>query len=185
MKDSSQSRDSSSGILFSSAFFSSNKSLSRAEQSMYLMWFCFRSLGLITAKNYKRLSAVRCWKLPAHFSVLLRFSPNLWLESLALTVPYWLQDVLQAAYRNGHTHRICFHISVLYAQVADKRSKFCRAYLQWCCRHLCPFYEGFSDASHFLTELAVVGHPGWAVIAVFPDNWKRAALLLKVNSHLM
>ncbi len=60
MKASSQSFDSVSGILFPSAFLSTNRSLSRAERSIYLIGFCLRSRGLITAK---KLEAARCLAL--------------------------------------------------------------------------------------------------------------------------
>ena len=56
-KGSSQSLDSLNGILFPSAFFSTSRSLSSADLSIYLMGFCLRSRGLITAK---KLEAALC-----------------------------------------------------------------------------------------------------------------------------
>ena len=60
MKGSSQSFDSVSGILFPSTFFNTNRSLSRAERSIYFIGFCLQSRGLITAK---KLEAARCLAL--------------------------------------------------------------------------------------------------------------------------
>ena len=56
-KGSSQSLDSLKGILFPSAFFSTSRSLSSADLSIYLMGFCLRGRGLITAK---KLEAALC-----------------------------------------------------------------------------------------------------------------------------
>ena len=50
-KGSSQSLDSLNGMLFPTDFFSTYRSLSSADLSIYLIGFCLSSRGIITAKN--------------------------------------------------------------------------------------------------------------------------------------
>ena len=83
MWGSSQSLDSFSGILFPSSFFRTNRSLSRADLSIYFIWFCLRSRGLMTAKKLDAALCLALLKTSKSFLAFASFFSNSLIRSFS------------------------------------------------------------------------------------------------------
>ena len=134
MSGSSLSLDSFSGILFPSAFFRTNRSLSRADLSIYFIWFCLRSRGLMTAKKLDATLCLALLKISKSFLAITSSFSNSFIRLFrtCTAVLYWFLDSWQVAGRNGCRDTILSYMSVLCDLVNDKRTRSWRAFLQWC-----------------------------------------------------